>query len=419
MFLTVNKFLNKNIINIFFTLVFLNYFLYFLFKEKLFFIFFGILIVGVFLFILLKHFPKNKLLISVLILLCFISLSSPVSDWDGRSIWLFNAKIIFYIDNLNNYFSYSPYYSKPDYSIFVPVLSATIAKLSGVWNEILPKISHFILAVPPIILLTKNFNKKISLFIFIILILFVYEKRIINGENDVLLSLYSISLIYLLSKLVNNKYHLLSDYTLILFHVLFLTLLKMEGLALAFCILLSFYIINLKRNKNLSLKLFFIFILGYIPIFLWILYTKYAGAAGGGIEISSVQKMMSGGERFFENLFNFKFILYLISKIIINKQMLISLIIFIFVLSKYIYFNENKKELTLQNNLLKNNMLFCYLSIVSYTFVMMTIMIMLEGTPNDTQIQFWQATVASNRYFLPVHSMLILCAINLIESKKN
>ncbi len=419
MFLTVNKFLNKNIINIFFTLVFLNYFFYFLFKEKIFFIFFGTLIVAVFIFILLRHFRKNKLLVSVLMLLCFISLSSPVSDWDGRSIWLFNAKIIFYIDNLKNYFSYTPYYSKPDYSIFVPVLSATIAKLSGVWNEILPKISHFILAVPPIILITKNFNKKISLFIFIILILFVYEKRIINGEVDVLLSLYSISLINLLSKLVNNKDHLLADYTLILFHVIFLTLLKMEGLALVLCVFFSFYIINLNRNKNLSLKLFFILILGYIPIILWILYAKYAGAAGGGIEISTVEKMMSGGQRFFENLFNFKFILYLINKIIINKQMLISLIIFIFVLSKYFYFDENEKEFNIQNNLLKNDMLLCYLSIISYSFVMMTIMIMVEGTPNDIQMQFWQATTASNRYFLPVHSMLVLCAINLIESKKS
>ena len=98
--------------------------------------------------------------------------------------------------------------------------------------------------------------------------------------------------------------------------------------------------------------------------------------------------------------------------------MLISLIIFIFVLSKYFYFNENKKELTIQNNLLKNDMFLCYLSIISYTFVIMTIMIMAEGTPHDIQIQFWQATTASNRYFLPVHSMLILCAINLIESKK-
>ena len=419
MFLTVNKFSNKNLINTFFILVFINYFSYFLLKEKLFFIFFGILIIVNFLLILLKNFQKNKLLISILVTLCFISLSSPVSDWDGRSIWLFNAKIIFYIDNLKNYFSYTPYYSKPDYSIFVPVLSATIAKLSGVWNEILPKISHFILAVPPIILLTKNFNKKISLFIFIILILFVYQKRIINGEVDVLLSLYSISLISLLSKLVNDKDNLLADYTLILFHLIFLTLLKMEGLALAFCIFVSFYIINLKSNKNLSLKLFFIFILGYIPIFLWILYTKYVGVAGGGIEISTIQKMMSGGQRFFENLFNFKFILYLISKIIINKQMLISLIIFIFVLSKYFYFDENKKELTIQNNLLKNDMLLCYLSIISYAFLMMTIMIMVEGTPHDIQIQFWQATTASDRYFLPVHSMLILCAINLIESKKS
>ena len=121
---------------------------------------------------------------------------------------------------------------------------------------------------------------------------------------------------------------------------------------------------------------------------LWILYAKSAGAAGGGIEISTVQKMMSGGQRFFDNLFNFKFIFYLINKIIINKQMLISLIIFIFVLSKYFYFNENKKELNIQNNLLKNDMLLCYLSIISYSFVMMTIMIMVEGTQMIYRLSF-------------------------------
>ena len=64
-------------------------------------------------------------------------------------------------------------------------------------------------------------------------------------------------------------------------------------------------------------------------------------------------------------------------------------------------------------------MLLCYLSIISYTFVMMTIMIMVEATPYDIQLQFWQTMTASDRYFLPVHSMLIFCAINLIESKKS
>jgi len=49
----------------------------------------------------------------------------------------------------------------------------------------------------------------------------------------------------------------------------------------------------------------------------------------------------------------------------------------------------------------------------------MTIMIMSEGSPYNIQLEYFQARTAADRYFLPVHSMLILCAINLIESKKS
>ena len=152
MFLIANKFSNKFLVNIFFSLVFINYLTFFLIKEKTFFVFFGFFIIINFVLILLKNYNKNKLLILILLALCLISLSSPVSDWDGRSIWLFNAKIIFFEDSLNNFFSYSPYYSHPDYPIFLPVLSATMAKLIGTWNEVLPKFSHLILTIPPIIL---------------------------------------------------------------------------------------------------------------------------------------------------------------------------------------------------------------------------------------------------------------------------
>ncbi len=421
MFLIANKFSNKFLVNIFFSLVFINYLTFFLIKEKTFFVFFGFFIIINFVLILLKNYNKNKLLILILLALCLISLSSPVSDWDGRSIWLFNAKIIFFEDSLNNFFSYSPYYSHPDYPIFLPVLSATMAKLIGTWNEVLPKFSHLILTIPPIILLTQNLNKKSSLFIFIVLILFVYEKRIINGEVDVLLSLYSISLIKLLSEITskNPKYkNFYTDLILILFHFCFLTLFKMEGLALIFCIFFSFLIIYFKENKILSKKLLLIFIFSYMPILIWLLYAKNTGAAGGGIEISSAQKMMSGGQRFFENIINFKFILYLIGKIMINKQMIISLIIFVFIFSKYIKYNDGSK-LIIENALLEKNMLLCYMSIISYTLIMITIMIMSEGSPFNIQIQYWQAMTASDRYFLPIHSMLLLCAMNLIESKKS
>ena len=336
MFLSVKNIQNKLTINFLFFFIFLNYTIFFFYKEKTFFLYFGIVIVFNFFIILFKNFKNNKVLISIFIIFCFISLSSPVSDWDGRSIWLFNARIIFFENNLNNYFLYSPYNSHPDYPIFVPVLSATLSSMIEGWNEIFPKFSHIILALPPIIILSSNFNKKTSLIIFLVLILFIFEKRLINGEVDVLLSLYSVSLIKILSEVVTldkktpNYYF---DIMLIFFHIVFLTMIKIEGLALASCILVAFLIVYSKSNFEFTKKLIFIFILSLIPILIWIIYSK------NYVDISSAQKMIGGGERFFKNLFDFKFILHLIGKIMINKQMMISLIIFLFIASKFINLN--------------------------------------------------------------------------------
>ena len=94
-------FSNANQINEKFTvfslilLVFLNYLFFIIIKTKLFFLLFGILILLNFIFCIYRNFENNKLLITIFCVLCAISLMSPVSDWDARSIWLFNAKIIF------------------------------------------------------------------------------------------------------------------------------------------------------------------------------------------------------------------------------------------------------------------------------------------------------------------------------------
>ena len=80
----------------------------------------------------------------------------------------------------------------------MPVLSATLATMIDGWNEIFPKFSNLILALPPLIILSKISKKFLSKLILLILILFIYEKRIINGEVDAILALYSILLIELL-----------------------------------------------------------------------------------------------------------------------------------------------------------------------------------------------------------------------------
>ena len=77
--------------------IFLNYIIYFFFDTKIFFTYFIIIILFSFFSLLIKNIKVNLYLVLIIVILSFISLSSPVSDWDGRSIWLFNAKRIFYL----------------------------------------------------------------------------------------------------------------------------------------------------------------------------------------------------------------------------------------------------------------------------------------------------------------------------------
>ncbi len=412
--MNVFKLSTINNLNIYFLFIFSNYFIYFWIKEKLFFLIFSIFIILIFLFTIVKNFKENKLIITIFILLCLISLSSPVADWDARSIWLFNAKIIFYESSLDNYFSYSPYYNHIDYPIFVPVLSATMATMIDGWNEIFPKFSTLILALPPLIILSKISKKFFSKVILLTLIFFIYEKRIINGEVDAILALYSILLIELLknffdANIKKENTPSFENLIVILFNIIFLTLIKFEGSVIALSILCSFFFVYRDRLSILKF-LIPIVIIAFIPILLWLLYSNTK------IDTSSATQMLSGGERFLSNLLDFKFILHLIGKILINKQMMIALIIFVFIFAKYISINTNK--INLDKIIIRKELLFCYLSIVSYSIILSIIMIMSEGSAHNVQQEYFMANTASDRYFAPVHSMFLLCCIYLIENRK-
>ena len=396
-------------------LIFLNYFLLLIIKTNFFFLIFGILILLNFVLCIYLNFKNNKFIITIFCVLCVISLMSPVADWDARSIWLFNAKIIFFENNLNNFFDYNPYYSHPDYPIFVPVLSATLATVIGDWNEIFPKFSSLILALPPLIILTKNLKNKLSLLIFIILILFVYEKRIINGEIDALLSLYSILLLNLIIDIVDKKFsdkQYKIDLTLITLNLIIITLLKVEGLAIIFCILFAYLVIYGKSKVDLTKTFMVLFLLSLVPIFYWSIYSN------NFIEMTSARMMLGTGERLIHNLFDFKFILHLINKILINKQMFISLLVFVFIFSKAIIFNDKKKIINFDKIIFEKKLRFCFLTIFLYSVVLTAVMIISEGSTYNVPIKYFMADTAADRYFAPIQSMLVLCSIYFLEAKK-
>jgi len=159
-YLNVNKILDYFNVTLLLLLIFFNYLIYFILDTKSYFIFFSILILSTFLIILFKNLKSNFYIVLILLLMLLISLGSPVADWDARSIWLFNAKRIFYNQNLASYTNYlGSEFSHLDYPILIQTLSASLATLIGKWNEVFPKISSIIFALPAMLVISKIIKK--------------------------------------------------------------------------------------------------------------------------------------------------------------------------------------------------------------------------------------------------------------------
>ena len=197
-------------------LVILNYLIYFFFENKFLFPYFSLATIAIFISLLIFNFRSFSYIIILVLIFSLISLGSPVADWDSRSIWLFNAKKIYFNNNLKDYLTYG---FAIDYPILVQTFSASLASLIGTWNEIFPKFSNVVLILPPLLVIAKILSNKLEKLIILILIVFIYEKRLINGDMDALLSLYTLSSTILVINfflLKNNKF---GDYLTILLSI--------------------------------------------------------------------------------------------------------------------------------------------------------------------------------------------------------
>ena len=124
--------------------------------------------------------------------------------------------------------------------------------------------------------------------------------------------------------------------------------------------------------------------------------------------------MISNGERFVENLKDLKFILLLFNKIFFNKQMFISLIIFLIILSRYIHLDKNLKKITVNKKIFSNELSFTLLTILSYSFILFVIFVSSEGSPNNVpEIKYFMTITSADRLFLPVHSLILIFSIYL------
>ncbi len=411
----MNKIFNIFNSNLLLSLIFINYIVYFVFDTKFFFTYFASIIFLVFFLILYTNLKSKFYIVLIILILSIISLGSPVSDWDARSIWLFNSKRIFFDQSLSEYTNYiGSEFSHLDYPILVQTLSASLAKLIGNWNEIFPKYSNIIIALPALLIISDLIKDKIDKLIFFILIFFIYEKRLINGDMDALLGLYTVSSLILLINFSKLSKFNFNNYLTLFLYLMTLTMIKVEGLAIFFCLAFSYLIVFYNYRKKSNNYLILVFIISLIPIITWkfFIYDKDI--------VSSSVLMISNGERFIENLINFKFILILVKYILLNKQMFISLILFLIAIRKYISINNNSLLFSINNNLSKKEIVFIFFNILFYSLILFLIFVMSEGSPNNfSETPYFMTITSSDRLFIPVHSLIIICSIYLNRNTIN
>ena len=220
-----------------------------------------------------KYFFENPFLKIFFLVILFISLGTPLFEWDPRSIWLFHAKRIFYDNSIFSVVDNYAQFSNNEYPTLVPAFASSLAVLVGHWNEVFPKLSFSFVFLPPLIL-THVFLKDTKYLIFLSIVFFIIGKYLFNGWADGLIAVYfclSSLLMYLLtlsdSDIFKKDLYL---YLIAFCFFIILTLIKNEGFILLLILFTATFFIKLYRRelrKDISKLIFLSF--SFLPIILW------------------------------------------------------------------------------------------------------------------------------------------------------
>lgn len=363
---------------------------------------------------LIKNFEKNKTtdLLSeqfifssvgiLIIMTIYFSpiMTVPIIGWDGRSIWFFHAKMIyfngtFHIPRELNNPAYG--FSHVDYPKLIPVMAAQINYLVGYWNEYLPKLSLWILYFPPTIYINSFSKRNISYIFLLVLLPLAFYPYLWNGFMDGLLALYvAIGLLLLIEYLENGqKNDLLSALSCI-----FLIMnIKNEGLLSAIALVMAFLIYQ-TMNKKLSFKkldliihwrkLLFLFI-SISPVIIWIIYKNHLGLVND-LNLGSTKSFQMLISRLTDG--SYKLILTSVYLQIKGMIYIIGLIGVVNLLLK----NSIKKELLL--------------SLITAIIISAGLILIYLFTPHDLN---WHLNSSTERTMLVVNGCLIISGYTLLK----
>jgi len=395
--MNVNNNLNLNLVKysaILSSLILLNYVFWSLnVLQVIKFINFYIILFVFLYFFISKNFNNYAYLKIITLLLIIICLGSPTIPIDSRSIYLFSAKMLFYESNmstlLDNYFSLDVT-ARPK---LPATLSATFAQIIGFWNEIYPKTTNVLIIFPPIVFLIAYFKEKVLIMLWIFLMLFFSGKLFINGLMDGIIGLYFVSsllIIYTISDLQEKNQKKLFYFILFIFFSI-LSLCKNEGAVMIGAIFISNIVIDYFYNKTFNFKIFITTVLSLVLVFFW----KYK-VLSSNMKFSWVQTGNPIG-RIFERLTNTDELLIILSFIIRNDKLILSLTFFTIV--AFMNFHKNKKLI--------------FFICINFFIYFSAIILAYLVTPYDL---LFTLEASSIRVFIPLVLMLVYFPVLLLKN---
>ncbi len=215
-------------------------------------------------------------------------LSNALYDWDARSIWFFHAKMIYFAGSIGleaGWQDPTVVFSQLDYPKMIPSLAAQIMYIMGFWNEYLPKLSLFLVFIPPVVWLVAFARKTFSYAFLVFLLPFSLFPWLWNGYMDGLLAFYFCIALLLFDRYMREgrKIDLVSS----LACALFLLYIKNEGNLALLVLLFAFAVYAIITKWPIKLKIkpglviqwryVIIVIVALIPFVIWNIYERQWG----------------------------------------------------------------------------------------------------------------------------------------------
>jgi hypothetical protein len=348
-------------------------------------------------------FFKNKIIkkanlnsiiyISLFVITLIVCILPPLTSFDGRSIWFFHSKIIFFEKALwtKEWFNEEILFSQVHYPKLNAILSAYFSNLIGIWNYHFSKISLSILIFPSLMFIYKFFNSPSHGLINILILLLFFKGGLFNGYMDSILSIYTLIALLSTSKIFlkeNLNEHMITS-GLSIFVILNL---KDEGIVITsiiFLALIYYFTLNYKKliKNNFFHTTILIYTIGLIFYFGWKYFTL-----DNNIFLFFGENQITKIKINWENI-------SIILKIILFEYKLLIYIILVAIINIYNFYSKKNKILN-TFSILSLLFLFFYLSVIIFIYLISPLEI------------YWHLHSSVNRVILTIKTVLIFNIIN-------